>query len=177
MILQEGKLPVSFAMPDSTIYPSPVGDLYIEASDIGLTRVKFHPDEKTGQSGNANNPFLLQTTAELDEYFEGKRKYFDIKLDWSKATDFYKSVWSELLKIPYGKTVAYLDIAEALNNPKAVRAVGMANGKNPIPIIVPCHRVIGKSGHLHGFTGGLDIKEHLLHIENPKQFSIQKNLF
>ena len=164
-------------MHDSIFYNSPVGKLYIEASDVGLSRVKFHPSEEDVESGKLDNPHLVQAKVELDEYFEGKRQDFDIKLDWSKATDFYKQVWSELLKIPYGKTVAYLDIAEALNNPKAVRAVGMANGKNPIPIIVPCHRVIGKSGHLHGFTGGLDIKEKLLHIENPKKYSIQKNLF
>lgn len=164
-------------MPDSILYDSPIGTLYIEASSVGIARLKFHPEEEDKASGDVNNQHLSQAASQLDEYFRGERKDFELSLDWSNATDFYKQVWTELLKIPYGKTVAYLDIAEALNNPKAVRAVGMANGKNPIPIIVPCHRVIGKSGHLHGFTGGLDIKEHLLHIENPAQFSIQKNLF
>lgn len=164
-------------MPDSILYHSPIGELYIQASAVGLTRLKFHPEEGDADTGDLQNPHLLKSIDQLDEYFRGERQLFDVELDWSNATDFFKQVWTELLKIPYGKTVAYLDIAEALNNPKAVRAVGMANGKNPIPIIVPCHRVIGKSGHLHGFTGGLDIKEKLLHIENPSQFSIQKNLF
>ena len=164
-------------MLDAIHYKSPVGTLYIEASDIGLTRVKFNPEGRYHKAGNADNPHIAETVRQLEDYFKGERTIFDLELDWSKATDFYKQVWTELLKIPYGETVAYSDIAKALNNPKAVRAVGMANGKNPIPIIVPCHRVIGKSGHLHGFTGGLDIKEKLLHIENPSKYAIQQGLF
>jgi len=164
-------------MPDAIIYYSPIGNLYIAASNIGLTRIKFNPDTEYEPMGNAQNPHILKAISQLEEYFRGERKIFDLKLDWELATDFYRQVWTELLRIPYGKTVAYSDIANALNNPKAVRAVGMANGKNPLPIIVPCHRVIGKTGHLHGFTGGLDIKEKLLHIENPSKYSIQQGLF
>ena len=164
-------------MPDAIFYISPIGKLYIEASNIGLTRVKFKPGIEYKKSGNTQSPHLVKAINQLEEYFQGDRTDFDIALDWSQATDFYKEVWTELLKIPYGKTVAYSDIAIALHNPKAVRAVGMANGKNPIPIIVPCHRVIGKNGYLHGFTGGLDIKEQLLQIENPSKFAIQQELF
>lgn len=168
---------VSFGMSDAILYDSPIGSLYLSASREGLTRLKFHPSSEDRPTGDTENPHLLAAVAQLDEYFDGKRKDFDLELDWSDASAFYKQVWSALLNIPYGKTVAYSDIANTLNNPKSVRAVGMANGKNPIPIIVPCHRVIGKSGHLHGFTGGLDIKEKLLHIENPVQFPIQQGLF
>ena len=164
-------------MPDAIIYYSPIGNLYIAASDIGLTRIKFKPDDSYEPSGNAQNAHITEAVSQLEEYFRGDRTIFDIKLDWKGATDFYKQVWTELLKIPYGQTVAYSDIAKALDNPKAVRAVGMANGKNPIPIMVPCHRVIGKSGQLHGFTGGLDIKAQLLHIENPSKYVIQQGLF
>jgi len=164
-------------MPDSIFYASPIGKLYVEASAIGLTKLKFHPNSGDAERGNPDNPYLSEARIQLDEYFLGERTEFDLELDWSTATDFYKKVWAELLKIPYGQTVAYSDIANALNNPKAVRAVGMANGKNPIPVIVPCHRVIGKSGNLHGFSGGLDIKEKLLHIENPSKYVIQQGLF
>ncbi len=164
-------------MLDAILYNSPIGTLYVAASDIGLLMIKFHPTLDDISKGNDQNEHILKTVLQLDEYFKGERTGFDITLDWTAAPDFYKQVWIELQKIPYGQTVAYSDIANRLNNPKAVRAVGMANGKNPIPIIVPCHRVIGKSGRLHGFTGGLDLKERLLHIENPSRFSIQQVLF
>jgi methylated-DNA-[protein]-cysteine S-methyltransferase len=102
--------------------------------------------------------------AQLDEYFRGERREFSLNLD-PTGTEFQKSVWQELLKIPYGKTVSYLNIAQALNNEKAIRAVGAANGQNPIVIIVPCHRVIGSDGKLTGYGGGLWRKEWLLKHE------------
>ncbi len=101
---------------------------------------------------------------QLREYFEGKRREFDIPLSL-EGTKFQLSVWQKLREIPYGSTVSYGDVAKRIDNPKAVRAVGAANGRNPIPIIVPCHRVIGSHGDLTGFGGGLDTKEALLRLE------------
>ena len=114
---------------------------------------------------------------QLDEYFKGQRKEFDLSFDWSEATPFYKAVWKELLKIPYGHTTSYLKIAERLGDAKAVRAVGQANRNNPIAIIVPCHRVIASNGELHGYFYGLDFKRKLLALENPMAFSAQGELF
>lgn len=102
---------------------------------------------------------------QLREYFNGKRREFDIPLD-AAGTDFQRSVWSALRKIPYGRTVSYADIARAIGKPKSMRAVGMANGRNPISIVVPCHRVIGADGSLTGYGGGLDRKRTLLNLES-----------
>ena len=104
---------------------------------------------------------------QLDEYFSGERTCFDLELELS-GTDFQKQVWLELARIPYGRTISYGELARRIGNPKASRAVGLANGKNPIPIIIPCHRVIGKNGKLTGFGGGLDVKAYLLELEAPK---------
>ncbi|MDO4690027.1 MAG: methylated-DNA--[protein]-cysteine S-methyltransferase [Fusobacterium sp.] len=101
---------------------------------------------------------------QLEEYFSGKRRKFNIKLD-TMGTDFQKSAWEAMQKIPYGKTISYSEEAKMIGNEKAVRAIGLANGKNRIPIIIPCHRVIGKNGKLVGYTGGLHIKEYLLNLE------------
>ena len=113
---------------------------------------------------DVSHPILLNTQQQLIEYFSGQRKVFDILLDF-EGTDFQKQVWSALLTIPYGETRSYKQIAQQLGNEKAVRAVGAANGKNPISIIAPCHRVIGAGGALVGFAGGLDKKEILLRLE------------
>ncbi|NCO45642.1 MAG: methylated-DNA--[protein]-cysteine S-methyltransferase, partial [Vibrio sp.] len=107
---------------------------------------------------------LINTIKQLDEYFSGKRTIFTLPLA-AKGTEFQQSVWQALCKIPYGETWNYQQIAEAIGNPKAVRAVGLANGRNPISIIVPCHRVIGKSGKLTGYAGGLNRKASLLELE------------
>jgi methylated-DNA-[protein]-cysteine S-methyltransferase len=107
---------------------------------------------------------LVQAEAELEEYFAGRRRKFDVPLDLV-GTDFQKQVWHQLLKIPYGRTCSYADIAREIENPKAVRAVGAANGRNPICVIVPCHRVIAADGSLGGYTGGLDKKRQLLTLE------------
>ena len=111
------------------------------------------------------NKILLQTESELNEYFAGKRENFSVPVKFLWGTDFQKNVWENLLQIPYGKTWSYSELAEKLNNPQAVRAVGAANGQNPISIIVPCHRVIGKNSSLTGYAGGLAAKEYLLRLE------------
>jgi methylated-DNA-[protein]-cysteine S-methyltransferase len=108
--------------------------------------------------------FFKHVIAQLDRYFKGACFHFDVEMDL-KGTAFQKAVWAELAKIPYGQTISYGELALRIGNPKASRAVGMANGKNPIPIIIPCHRVIGKNGSLTGFGGGLDVKQILLDLE------------
>ncbi len=108
---------------------------------------------------------LLQARREVEEYFQGNRREFSVKLNLV-GSEFQIRVWKELMKIPYGETRSYKDIAEGINCPKGYRAVGLANNKNPIAIIVPCHRVVGSNGKLVGYSGGLDIKEKLLKIEN-----------
>lgn len=107
---------------------------------------------------------IKQAINQLEEYLTGKRKEFDLKLN-PAGTEFQKKVWKALLKIPYGKTASYKEIAKKIGNQKAVRAVGAANGKNPIQIIIPCHRVIGSNGDMIGYAGGLEAKEALLNIE------------
>lgn len=113
-------------------------------------------------------PLIKETIKELEEYLDGKRKSFNIPFD-PKGTEFQISVWNELLKIPYGETCSYGEIAKRIDNPKASRAIGMANNRNPISIIIPCHRVIGSSGKLVGYGGGLDIKEKLLKLEKENK--------
>jgi len=107
---------------------------------------------------------IKKTYTQLEEYFKGERQTFDIRLS-AQGTDFQKTVWKELQKIPYGKTATYKDIAKNIGNKNASRAVGMANNKNPIAIIIPCHRVIGSNGNLTGYAGGINIKKYLLDLE------------
>ena len=144
-------------------YDTPVGKLYIEAEEDFLTKLSFF--ELSGK--RLETPVIKETYGQLTEYFEGNRKTFDIPLKL-EGTDFQKSVWHALMKIPYGKTATYLEIAETIGNPKASRAVGMANNKNKIPIIIPCHRVIGTNGSLTGYAGGLEIKKKLLELEKQQ---------
>jgi methylated-DNA-[protein]-cysteine S-methyltransferase len=115
-----------------------------------------------------SHPILRSTARQLREYFAGERRAFDVPLEF-RGTEFQRHVWSALLTIPYGETRTYRQIAEQVGNPAAVRAVGAANGRNPIAIIAPCHRVIGTNGHLTGFGGGLDAKAHLLALEAPQK--------
>lgn len=139
---------------------SPVGPLTLLASEAGLAGIYFE-DRYQGEWLAGESAVLDQTERELAEYFAGQRVAFEVGLDPS-GTDFQLAVWRELSRIPYGEVVSYLQIAEQINNPKAVRAVGLANGANPISIIVPCHRVIGANGKLTGYGGGLDRKRTLL---------------
>jgi methylated-DNA-[protein]-cysteine S-methyltransferase len=150
--------------------PSPIGNLKLVASDKGLAAILWENDNpKRVRLGdlvlNNEHPILLETERQLKEYFQGKRKSFSLKLDLI-GTKFQNDVWQALLAIPFGETRSYGQIARQLGNPQATRAVGAANGRNPISIIVPCHRVIGSSGKLTGFAGGLKAKAHLLGLEN-----------
>ena len=127
---------------------------------VVITTHPYHPKEEIYQE----TPVIKEAFAQLSEYFSGKRKTFNLPL-LLKGTNFQKQVWQALLKIPFGETRSYKQIAEAIGNPKAVRAVGMANNKNPLLIVVPCHRVIGANGKLVGYAVGLDKKEYLLRLE------------
>jgi len=159
-------------MPEkfTTYYHSPIGIIEIVGNENGISSVLFvEHDEIRSEIPNC----LKDCTTQLDEYFNGARKEFFLKLDL-QGTDFQKRVWNKLLRIPFGKTVSYLDIAVAIGNRKSIRAVGSANGRNPICIIVPCHRVIGTNGSLTGYGGGLWRKEWLLKFEGRTG---QVNLF
>lgn len=134
---------------------------YTDSSIVSLLRAK--EDQKLINS-NYSNSLLENTIKQLDEYFSGKRIEFDLPLQFT-GTEFQKKVWKALLNIPYGETRSYKDIAIEIGNPKACRAVGGANNKNPIILICPCHRVIGASGKLVGYGGGMDMKEYLLNLE------------
>ncbi len=154
---------------------TPFGRATMRASDIGLTELSFSTDKKS-ETPNTNEHIQL-CTQELQEYFDGSLSTFSTPIDMSFGPPFHQKVWKELLNIPFGETRSYLDIAVKLGDRNAVRAVGTANGKNPIAIIVPCHRVIGSNGSLTGYAYGLDMKQRLLMIENPDVFGIQQQLF
>ncbi|MFT5697428.1 MAG: methylated-DNA-[protein]-cysteine S-methyltransferase [Desulforhopalus sp.] len=147
-------------------HQAPIGQLLLVGKENTLTGIYFPKtwtDENIGGYVEKKSNFTL-ITKQLDEYFSGKRQVFNLLLEMT-GTKFQKQVWQELTKIPYGTTSSYGEIAKQINNPKACRAVGMANNKNPIPIIIPCHRVIGKNGSLTGFGGGFDVKQQLLDLE------------
>jgi methylated-DNA-[protein]-cysteine S-methyltransferase len=148
---------------------SPVGKLKLVASDKGLVAILLEKDKPrrvplSELAENEQHPVLIETERQLGEYFAGKRKAFSIALDM-RGTPFQKNVWEALLAIPFGETRSYGQLARQLGNPRAMRAVGAANGRNPVSIIVPCHRVIGSSGKLTGFAGGLETKAQLLNLE------------
>ena len=150
--------------------PSPVGILKLVATENALVAVLWENENPKRVRlaeliGQVNHPILLETQKQLREYFSGTRQQFDLPLDF-EGTVFQKKVWQALLSIPFGETRSYRDIAEQVGNIKAVRAVGAANGKNPISIIAPCHRVVGVNGKLVGFAGGLNNKEILLRLES-----------
>ena len=146
---------------------SPVGPLMLAADDNGLRHIEFrdnrHPAD-TGDWHGGDNPILQATEAQLGEYFAGMRTTFDLPLA-PRGTDFQVSVWRELARIPFGTTISYAQLAVRMGNANAMRAVGAANGRNPLPIVLPCHRVIGADGALVGFGGGLPVKEFLLRLE------------
>ena len=157
-------------MPEHTdnlfcLYSSPVGLLKIERTKQGICGLYFLKDQPAPPHRAApDHPLLQQAVQELDEYFAGRRTVFTVPLA-PEGTPFQLTVWQALQNIPYGSTCSYGEIAAAIGNPKASRAVGMANNKNPLPIFIPCHRVIGANGKLVGYGGGLDIKEKLLALE------------
>lgn len=157
-------------MKGSAYYSSPVGDLLIESEGDAIVTVNFLKDSKKEEVRTA---VIDQCIGELNEYFFKGRKFFTVELNMIGSV-FQKKVWTELLTIPYGKTASYEEIAIRVGDIKSIRAVGLANGQNPIAIIVPCHRVIGKNGDLVGYGGGMDNKEWLLHHEGSllKQLSL-----
>ena len=155
------------------LMPSPVGELTLVARDGKLSAILWEVERanrvRLGELIEANDsPVLRETERQLKEYFAGTRNQFELELDFT-GTDFQKQVWQALLTIPFGETRSYSQIAEQIGNPKAVRAVGAANGRNPISIIAPCHRVVGASGGLTGFAGGLEAKQYLLTLEDRSQ--------
>lgn len=160
-------------MENSYSFQSPIGFLTICEQDNQLTRLYLdNQDRGILQSRNFeyHSDFLHEVYHQLNEYFAGKRKIFDLPVD-SKGTAFQKAVWRELQKIPYGETRSYEDIAVAIGNKKAVRAMGQANGRNPIMIVVPCHRVIRKNGDISGFACGVEAKRYLLNLERENSIN------
>lgn len=149
---------------------SPVGELILIADQkyllavlwkkIDVTKIKIPLGEKI-----TNHPVLLETEKQLSEYFNGKRKKFALPIKFSIGTNFQKNVWNALITIPYGQTMSYSEMAKKIGSPKSCRAVGAASSKNPLSIIAPCHRIIGKNGSLTGFAGGLKCKDFLLRLE------------
>jgi len=146
---------------------SPLGPLTLRASEAGLTQIRFldgegpRAPEPEGPQGGA---LVEEAARQLEAYFAGTRTDFDLPLA-PEGTDFMKSVWKELLRIPFGATISYGELAQRVGDPNASRAVGSANGKNPLPIVIPCHRVIGADGSLTGFAGGVGLKRRLLDHE------------
>jgi methylated-DNA-[protein]-cysteine S-methyltransferase len=158
---------------DYMLMPSPVGQLTLVARHDKLSAILWETERanrvRLGELRAADdNPVLLETERQLMEYFAGRRDRFELELEFT-GTDFQKHVWRALLTIPFGETRSYSQIAQQIGNPSAVRAVGAANGRNPISIIAPCHRVIGASGGLTGFAGGLEAKQYLLALEDRGQ--------
>ena len=157
------------------IVNSPIGTLTLVATDNGLAAILWQNDRPRrvpldlGVEGTGH-PVLVETERQLEEYFAGRRKEFALKLDVA-GTDFQHKVWDALRTIPFGETRSYAQIATQIGHPHAVRAVGAANGRNPVSIVTPCHRVIGSTGHLTGFAGGLDIKARLLAMEGALRIS------
>lgn len=153
-------------------YNSPIGNIYIVVNSKGLKKIELSEEcfkKYLGTSYIKEDIIACMYVLEqLDEYFKGIRKVFDLPIN-IEGTEFRKKVWNTLMKIPYGETRSYTDIAESIDNPKAVRAIGSANKNNPVPIIIPCHRVIGKNGDLVGYCGDkIHIKKKLLEIEHIK---------
>ena len=162
--LAEGLADVRYDLVDS-----PVGELFVAATDRGLCRVSYFVDRAEDEVARIFGPRLLRTPLddvrrELDEYFEGRRRDFELPLDLRVAT-FHEEVLRELARVPYGSTTTYGALAAKVGHPRAARAVGTVMNRNPIPIVLPCHRVVGSNGSLTGYGGGLDAKRRLLEME------------
>ena len=153
---------------------TPIGRLLIAGDDAAVRRIEFPKDGQAGrpEAGWVESPKgpIAEAVRQLREYFAGSRTEFDLPLS-PEGTEFQRSVWRRLQEIPYGETISYGELAKRVGNPKASRAVGAANGQNPIPIVIPCHRVIGSNGKLTGFGGGLPTKEALLGLEKQSVVS------
>ena len=158
----------------TTFVDSPVGPLFVAADEDGMRAIEFcrnrHPVKRQDDWREGDNALLRRARRQLDEYFAGARRTFDLPLS-PAGTEFQRGVWTTLATIPYGETISYAQLATRVGRPSAMRAVGAANGRNPLPIVLPCHRVIGADGALTGFGGGLPTKEFLLRLEGalPEQ--------
>ena len=144
-------------------YKSPIGFIEVISTKTSIVACNFVKEMKA--TSKKSPEILIETLEQLDKYFKGQLVGFDFELDL-QGTDFQLKVWNELQKIPFGKTITYKELAQRIGNKKAIRAVGSANGKNPISIIVPCHRVIGSNGGLRGYGGGIEKKKWLLDFES-----------
>ena len=145
---------------------SPMGPLTVAATEKGIASIQF--GNTIPEGAVADSSANQETVVQLSEYFEGRRTHFELPMD-VQGTAFQKAVWNELLRIPYGETRSYSDIAKAIGRPGAARAVGMANHDNPIAVVIPCHRVLGRDGSLTGYAGGLHLKAQLLSIERRQR--------
>ena len=152
-----------------TTTPTPCGDLLLVAVDGALVQAHFSPFEVPDGPPSPDEPVLLEAARQLAEHFAGERTAFDLPLA-PPGTDFQRRVWDELQRVPYGTTATYGEIALRLGDPRSVRAVGLANGRNPIAVVVPCHRVIGSDGKLRGYAGGIERKQQLLALESASLF-------
>ncbi len=157
-------------MHSSYVIQTPIGTLTLLGTDQALREIRFDDGRARPDDGQDASDVLEQAAVQLTEYFDGKRSDFDLPIELT-GSSFQKKVWSELRNIPYGHTISYGELAKRVGNPRAARAVGSANARNPIPIIVPCHRVIGANGSLVGFGGGLPTKRYLLGMESGDQIS------
>lgn len=159
------------------IYTSPFASFIIEASDQGITKIeRIYADQATEKQTfiALENEWIQQAEKELDDYFAGVKQGFKVALDITAYSDFQQALWGKLMQIPYGSIKSYKQMAISLGDAKKVRAVGKANGSNPIPIIIPCHRVIGADGSMVGYSGGMDMKMYLLKLEG---LAVQQELF
>jgi methylated-DNA-[protein]-cysteine S-methyltransferase len=162
--LREGLVDVRYDIVDS-----PVGELFVAATDRGLCRISYHPDGMEDVLARTFGPRVMRSPLdeirrELDEYFEGTRRDFDLPLD-VRVAPFHADVLEELARVPYGRTDTYGSLAAKVGRPRAARAVGTVMNRNPIPIVLPCHRIVGANGSLTGYAGGLDVKLRLLQLE------------
>ncbi len=165
------------ASVQKVVIDSPIGHLAIKGSVLGLRSINKTEETLTGSALEHSLPAcVIEAVEQLNEYFDHRRKVFRLQFDWSGHPDFSVQVWKILQTIPYGETTTYSAVASLLGQPSAVRAVGMANRNNPFSIVVPCHRVIGKSGHLTGYLYGLDTKLQLLRHENRGKYPVQLSL-
>jgi methylated-DNA-[protein]-cysteine S-methyltransferase len=152
-----------------TTVPTPLGDLLLVAVDGALVKAHFAPFDEPDTAPTPHAPVLVEAARQLAEHFAGERTDFDLPLA-PPGTAFQQRVWDELCRIPYGTTTTYGELAERLGDPRCVRAVGLANGRNPIAVVVPCHRVIGSDGKLRGYAGGIERKQRLLALESASLF-------
>jgi methylated-DNA-[protein]-cysteine S-methyltransferase len=148
-----------------TIFDSPIGELLLVGKRGRLQAVQYPGGHRVGAGWVEDAELFAEAIDQLGEYFAGERREFDLELE-PRGTDFDRAVWAQLMEIPYGATTSYGEVARAIGRPDRARAVGAANGRNPLPIVVPCHRVIGADGSLVGYGGGLELKRRLLELES-----------